>query len=60
MYVIVIETDDGVWKQIGKPYQSQECARSWVSFVRAAWHAKRAKVIKRPPAPALQSETKET
>lgn len=43
-YVIEIEVLDGVWQRVGNPYRSRDVAKSWVSFVKKAWNAKRARV----------------
>lgn len=42
---IEIAIGDNTWKKIGPSYATRKCARSWVPFVKAAWHAKRARVV---------------
>jgi hypothetical protein len=54
-YMIEIEVEPGVWKRVGRPYRLAKTARSWLSFVRSAWHAKYARVTRferDPPTPA--------
>jgi hypothetical protein len=49
-YVIEINVgegngDDGTaWKKVGHLYASRTCARSWVGFAKASWHAREARV----------------
>lgn len=45
IYLIMIERAAGVWVRTGKPYRTKEVAKSWLSFVKSAWHAKRGKVV---------------
>lgn len=43
-YIIEIKIGPDEWKRVGKWYRRKEVARSWLSFVKAAWHAKHARV----------------
>ena len=46
LYVIEIEIGNNVWKRVGRYYRKRETARSWVTFVKKAWHVYRARVVK--------------
>lgn len=44
-WVIEVETPWG-WKKVGHLYRERAAARSWISFVKAAWHAKHARTVR--------------
>ena len=46
IWLTIIQYATGVWVRTGKPYRTKEAAKSWLSFVKSACHAKRGKVIK--------------
>ena len=46
VYVIEIQVGDHEWKRVGRYYRKRETARSWLTFVKRAWHVYRARVVK--------------
>lgn len=49
-FAIEVETHRG-WVRMQSRYKTKECARSWLSFVKKAWHSRRARVITLPAPP---------
>ena len=40
LYQIHVNTHDEVWRPVGQTYASKRTAKSWLRFVKAAWHGR--------------------
>lgn len=54
-YAIQVETPNGP-RFVGPVYRSKDVARSWVPFVRAAWHGCRTRVVSEKQARKLEGK----
>lgn len=47
-FIILVEALPGHWKRIGPVYRKRDTARSWLSFVRSAWHGAPTRIKRLP------------
>jgi hypothetical protein len=45
MYAIEVRLTDTEWRRMQARYKTKEAARSWLGFVKSAWHVRHARVV---------------
>ncbi len=44
-WMIEVRLTDTKWRRVGTPYRERATARSWLSFVKSAWHVRHARTV---------------
>lgn len=48
LWFIMVEKFPGQWSRVGRWHAKKESAKSWVPFVKAAWHGMPTRVVRCP------------
>lgn len=44
-YAIEVQITETEWRRMAARYATKAVARSWIGFVKSAWHARHARVV---------------